>query len=314
MCSLFGYLDYGKKIPLKSLQKLVQALANASEERGTHASGIAYNHENGLTIYKRPKPAHKMRFRIPADTTAVMGHTRFTTQGDQKLNHNNHPFRGCAGTEFALAHNGVLYNDRELRITKQLPDTKIETDSYIAVQLIEAQKALNFDILANMAEDVMGNFTFTILDETDNLWFVKGSSPLYLIHFPELGLYVYSSTAGIMHKALKKLGLNLMSYDMIETDEGDLLKIAPNGEILTDHFSVSTFFTRKIGWELGNWGYLDDEIDDDSFAFLLDICGYYGVSPEEVQHLRDIGYTYDEIEDYLYDTSAFCDELICGEL
>lgn len=124
MCALFGFLDYGKKLPLKTLQKLVQALANASEERGTHASGISYNHNNKLTIYKRPKPAHKMHFRIPTDTTVAMGHTRFTTQGDQKFNHNNHPFRGYAGTEFALAHNGVLYNDRELRISKQLPATK----------------------------------------------------------------------------------------------------------------------------------------------------------------------------------------------
>lgn len=314
MCALFGFLDYGKKLPLKALQKLVQSLANASEERGTHASGIAYNYDNKLTIYKRPKPAHKMRFRVPADTTTVMGHTRFTTQDDQKLNYNNHPFRGYAGTEFALAHNGVLYNDRELRVSKNLPATKIETDSYIAVQLIEAQKVLNFDSLASMAETVMGNFTFTILDESDNLWFVKGSSPLYLIHFPELGLYVYSSTAGIMHKALKKLGLNLMPYDVIETEEGDLLKITPDGKILTDHFSAPTFFTRKIGWGLGSWKYPDDEIDDDSFAFLLDICGYYGVTPEEVQHLRDIGYTYDEIEEYLFSPSAYCDDLICSEL
>lgn len=314
MCALFGYLDYSKKLPLKALQKLVQALANASEERGTHASGIAYNHDNKLTIFKRPKPAHKMRFRIPADTTAVMGHTRFTTQGDQKMNHNNHPFRGFAGTEFALAHNGVLYNDRELRVSKNLPTTKIETDSYIAVQLIEAQKALNFDSLASMAEDVMGNFTFTILDESNNLWFVKGSSPLYLIHFPELGLYVYSSTAGIMHKALKKIGLNLMSYDMIETEEGDLLKITSDGEILTDHFSVPTFFTRKIGWGLGSWDYPDDEMEDDNFALLMEMSGYYGVTPEEVQYLRDIGYTYDEIEEYLFDPSAYCDDLICGEV
>lgn len=300
MCALFGFLDYGKKLPLKALQKLVQALANASEERGTHASGIAYNHDNRLTIYKRPKPAHKMRFRIPKNTTAVMGHTRFTTQGDQKLNHNNHPFRGNTGTDFALAHNGVLYNDRELRVSKNLPTTKIETDSYIAVQLIEAQKALNFDSLASMAEDVMGNFTFTILDESNNLWFVKGSSPLYLIHFPELGLYVYSSTAGIMRKALQKLGLNLMPYDIIETDEGDLLKITPDGEVLTDHFSVPTFFSEKIGWGFGNWDYPDDVDEDDNFALLMDMCGYYGVTREEIQYLRDIGYTYDEIEDYLF--------------
>lgn len=108
MCALFGYLDYGKRTPWRVLQKLVQALANASEVRGTHAAGIAYNRDDRLSIFKRPKPAHKLRFRIPEGTVSVMGYTRLTTQGDQKQNYNNHPFRGDAGTEFALAHNGVL--------------------------------------------------------------------------------------------------------------------------------------------------------------------------------------------------------------
>ena len=157
MCALFGYLDYGHKVSIRFLQKLVQALANASEVRGTHASGIAYMQNNSLTIYKRPKPAHKMHFRLPAGTAAVMGHTRYTTQGSQKQNYNNHPFRGHAGTDFALAHNGVLYNDHALRLEKHLPDTKIETDSYIAVQLIEAEKALNFSAIRSMAEAVLGN-------------------------------------------------------------------------------------------------------------------------------------------------------------
>ena len=45
MCALFGFLNYGKKVSWKTIQKLVQALANASEVRGKHASGIAYNRD-----------------------------------------------------------------------------------------------------------------------------------------------------------------------------------------------------------------------------------------------------------------------------
>ena len=127
MCALFGYLNYGKHVPWKILQKLVQALANASEVRGHHAAGIAYNKADTLTIFKRPKPAHKLHFRIPQGTAAVLGHTRLTTQGDQKFNQNNHPFRGHSGADFALAHNGVLYNDDQLRRQLNLPDTQIET-------------------------------------------------------------------------------------------------------------------------------------------------------------------------------------------
>ena len=247
MYALFGFLDCGKRIPLKALQKLIQALANASEVRGDHASGISYMKGDNLTIYKRPKPAHKMKFKLPNHTRAVMGHVRYTTQGSQEFNQNNHPFRGHAGMDFAFAHNGVLHNDMQLRREKQLPATNIETDSYVAVQLIEAQNTLNFDTLKNMAEDVRGSFTFTILDETNSLWFVKGSSPLYLIYFPELKLYVYSSTASIMKTALKHTPLRWMHYEVIEADEGDILKIDHNGKITRDRFCVPSVFNTRFG-------------------------------------------------------------------
>ena len=126
MCALFGWLDYKGIVSDRLLKKLTQALANAAEERGTDASGIAYVKSDKVTIYKRPKPAHKIRFNAPSGTRAVMGHTRMTTQGNEKFNYNNHPFYGHANVEFAFAHNGVLYNDKELRVEKHLPQTQIE--------------------------------------------------------------------------------------------------------------------------------------------------------------------------------------------
>ena len=161
MCALFGWLDYKGIVSDRLLKKLTQALANAAEERGTDASGIAYVKSGKVTIYKRPKPAHKIRFNAPNGTRAVMGHTRMTTQGNEKFNYNNHPFYGHADVNFAFAHNGVLYNDKELRTERHLPNTQIETDSYVAVQLIEQQGKLDFDSLKSMAESVQGSFCFT---------------------------------------------------------------------------------------------------------------------------------------------------------
>ena len=146
MCSLFGFVDYQGIVPHKVLRKLTQALANAAEERGTDASGISYVNGGQIVIYKRPKAAHKLHFNPPEGTRAVMGHTRMTTQGSEKNNQNNHPFYGNTGdTAFAFAHNGILYNDKELRKEKKLPVTSIETDSYVAVQLIELQHKLDFE-------------------------------------------------------------------------------------------------------------------------------------------------------------------------
>ena len=104
-------------------------------------TGIAYNGGGKLRIYKRPWPARFMRFRIPGDVRVIMGHTRLTTQGSEKRNYNNHPFEGRTREgAFALAHNGVLHNDRSLRKSQKLPYTRIETDSYVAVQLIEQKR------------------------------------------------------------------------------------------------------------------------------------------------------------------------------
>ena len=326
MCALFGFLNYGKKVSWKTMQKLVQALANASEVRGNHASGIAYNNDERMRIYKRPKPAHKLHFHIPHGTVAVMGHTRLTTQGDQKHNQNNHPFPGQAGTGFALAHNGVLYNDMLLREDRHLPETSIETDSYIAVQLIEEQQELTFESLRYMAEAVRGSFTFTVLDEKNNLYFVKGDSPLYLIHIPSLGLYLYTSTREIMTAALKHLHLRLPQHEVIEITEGDLLRIAPDGTISRDRFTMheddlyTHWFGRGYYYGYGfNWKDSFTESrsyrpDDETDAYLIDLCGYYGVAIEDVRHLRNLGYTLDEIEELLLDPDSYGLELALAEL
>ena len=54
----------------------------------------------------------------------------------------------------------------------KLPVTKIETDSYIAVQLLEKYGRLNFESLQRMAEELEGSFTITALSDRDELYFV----------------------------------------------------------------------------------------------------------------------------------------------
>ena len=319
MCALFGFLNYGKRVPWWLLQRMTQALANASEVRGHHAAGIAYNNNTMLLIYKRPKPAHKIRFRIPQGTSAVMGHTRLTTQGNQKFNYNNHPFRGHAGTSFALAHNGVLYNDDTLRKQLLLPDTQIETDSYIAVQLIESKNELSFDSLRYAAEQVRGYFTFTLLDRQNNLYFIKGDSPLYLIHFPSLGLFVYSSTKEIMNAAFSHLPYKFPKHEIIDVQEGELLRIAPDGKITRSSYNVQPDYTlynsRWFGSYLCGWDQPSkDYCDEDDYMLLLELCGYYGAEPETVQYLLDLGYSYAEIEDFLMYPESYGAELALAEL
>jgi len=88
-----------------------------SEERGPHASGLAWLKTDGShRIFKRPMRAHELVCEKPFqellgqvdnETTILMGHTRWRTRGNEFNNRNNHPIRTgiVIGT-----HNGTIYN------------------------------------------------------------------------------------------------------------------------------------------------------------------------------------------------------------
>ena len=240
MCAVFGFLDYKGKISNAVLKRLIHYLSVAAEVRGTDATGIAYVRDGSMVTYKKPKPAHKVKLFFPRDTRAVIGHTRFTTQGSEKRNCNNHPFKGHCGKEsFALAHNGVLYNDRELRREQHLPTTPIETDTYVAVQLLEQGQNLDAENIKRMAELVEGSFVFTILR---------------VYHFPTLGLYIYASTKSILDNALKKVNLN-GKYSEVDVSEGEIVKISSSGNLHKSTFEMQDYIHTMFNPY--NWNQLD---------------------------------------------------------
>jgi glucosamine 6-phosphate synthetase-like amidotransferase/phosphosugar isomerase protein len=255
MCGLFGFSSYDEQ-PVKELSKLTNSLARQSVVRGTDSTGIAYNRSGYITIQKDAKAADKMEFKHGDDIKAIIGHTRHSTQGSEKKNYNNHPFHGkTKNTRFALAHNGIIWNDDELKLKYRLPKTKIETDSYVAVQLIEHKRTLDAESLKFMAEQVDGSFSFSILDDKNNLYLVKGDSPLSILHFPRLKMYVYASTDEILYRAL--INTNLLSeiknkdYDEIVLKEGEILKIKPDGATEKTEFDFCRSYYSKQWWECG---------------------------------------------------------------
>ena len=305
MCAVFGFLDYKGKVSNAILKKLIHYLSVSAEVRGTDATGIAYVRDSSMVTYKKPKPAHKVKLFFPRGTRAVIGHTRFTTQGSEKRNCNNHPFEGHYGTEsFALAHNGVLYNDRELRREQHLPPTPIETDTYVAVQLLEQGQQLDTENIKRMAELVEGSFVFTILRNDNTLFLVKGNNPLTVYHFPALGLYVYASTKSILDNALKKVKLN-GKYSEVDVSEGEIVKMSSSGNLHKSTFTMQDYIHTMFNPY--NWNYLNYAKwweANEREELLLEYCGTFGVSEEEVELLLEVGYDPDEIEELLMDTAA----------
>ena len=301
MCCLFGLIDYRGTLTTKQKTRLIRKLSIAAEVRGTDATGIAYNTEHGLQIYKRPLPAHRMRLNIPSNAKVIMGHTRMATQGRAKKNENNHPFRGSVEDgKFALAHNGVLYNDYNLRRLLHLPTPKIETDSYIAVQLLEQKNTLDPSSLKYMAEQVEGSFAFTVLTDRDGLYFVKGDSPLCLVLFPDTGVYVYASTEEILNTALLGFERLLGRSQRIQTDCGEIIKIDRKGRL-----SRSTFDATALYYN--HWGYCNSLLSNhrpkterESIRTLKAVAASFGYTAGMIDRLLDQGFTTDEVEEWLY--------------
>lgn len=311
MCGLFGFSTYQEKVT-HDLTKLTNSLALQSSVRGTDATGVAFCSDGHIQVHKEAAPAHKLTFTHPVGTRALIGHTRHSTQGSERRNRNNHPFSGrVSDAHFALAHNGVLINDDILRQQHRLPKSKIETDSYVAVQLIEKRKELNFTSLRFMAEELEGSYSFSILSDQNEVYLVKGDSPITLLRFPKEKIFVYASTDEILYRALIDSPLfdavKEKRYEKIPLACGTVLKISPDGGLEQESFSFRQHIS-KGWWDYGGWdhgtgnrGADDPDPERDAYIEDLKLYAYYcGISPSVVDDLLREGFTFDEVEDYIY--------------
>ena len=185
--------------------------------------------------------------------------------------------------------------------------TNVETDSYVAVQLLEKNKTLDFDSLKAMAEKVEGSFVFTVLDKDNSIWFVVGDNPLCVMFYD--GFLIYASTQEILCKTIKKLRLKAPT-DILEPQEGEIMKIDRNGRITTGTFTPHTTFEhwwRKYPFYRNYYEDTPTNYDD-----LFSVAKAFGVTTDEVQALLDYGCSEEEIEEMLYDLELFHE--MTGEL
>lgn len=304
MCCLFGVLDHHGTLTRRQRQRLVTALSVAAQVRGTDATGLAYISGGRLRICKEPRPARAVHFHLPEDAAVVMGHTRMTTQGNACRNYNNHPFSGrTAQGPFALAHNGVLYNDRYLRGKLHLPETRIETDSYVAVQLIEQQGALDLSSLRYMAEQVEGSFVFTLLDGAGRLYVVRGDNPFCLWYFPQRRCHVYASTEAILREGFRRSRLSLGECQTVPLECGEILRIDDGGAILRGRFDDTRLLFSGFA---GPWRspFPRGAAGGSYLEAVKSVAQTFGYTPEDIDTLALRGFSPEEIEELFY----------CGEL
>lgn len=314
MCSLYGFLDYQNRLSARRKNEIINTLAVVCEARGKDAAGIAYNAGGNLHVFKRGKPAHRLHFHIPAQSRAVMGHTRLTTQGDAHRNRNNHPFLGLAGgRRFALAHNGIIRNDLTLRVSHKLPATNIETDSYIAVQLLEEQGDWHMESLQRVAEALEGSFTLTLLSEQDDLLIVKGDSPLCLYDCG--GFYLYASTGELLDEAVTRLEFQQEGFQKVELSCGDILRIDKNGVCSWDKFHTDKLFCSYRGYYGKYISCFEERLFPRSWLKEIYTTAHnLGIDEDDIDLLMDCGYSEWEVEALLCDPvglRSIVNDLLC---
>ena len=315
MCCLFGLYDYDNILSKRGKEKIIKVLSKEAEARGTDATGISYITNGKMTIYKRPLPAHKMNFNLKGNPSVIMGHTRLTTQGTHKVNANNHPFYS-EELGFSLAHNGVLYNDKELRKSEKLPQTNIETDSYIAVQLIEQKGEVNFSSIKYMSEKVAGSFCFTVLDRNNDLYIVKGDNPMCIVDCG--GFYLYASTDKILFSALEKL--KIINAPELKIEHYTITKISNTGSIENISFEPEEdfFFSRYSYGNFGRSYYSNlkptrsrhnnsDFAEKEYYEDIIDYAEFIGFDKGFVDTNLAEGWTLDDIAEMLYEYEAYYD-------
>lgn len=156
-----------------------------------------------------------------------------------------------------------------------------------------------------MAEEIDGSFSFNILDNKNNIYLVKGDSPISILHFRKIGVYVFASTERILWRALidSELfdDLQAGNYEQIELKEGDILKITSNGK--TEKGKFNYIYSSSPHWYDFGYSYTYGEKNVYGEQYLEDIktvAAMYGEDPEVIQELYEQGFSLEELEDIIY--------------
>jgi hypothetical protein len=136
MCGIAGYsLSDRSKV---NARQLGHSLLSEIQWRGSMASGYAYfDKEDKVQVYKGAVPGSQLPLKgLPRDARTAIFHTRLTTQGSEKFNENNHPVWSPSSV-LALTHNGVIYNDAEVRYDSLKGVEMPEVDTAVIAGVIE---------------------------------------------------------------------------------------------------------------------------------------------------------------------------------
>ena len=216
MCGLCGIIwrksSKRRVRDVKALTDIFTKLLVLSEHRGLHATGVAWVKQDGsMAVAKEPLPAHKFvetaAYRdclagVNAQTTILMGHTRWPTRGSEQNPENNHPLTGYC----VLTHNGHISNADALFRRHNLPRAA-QVDSEILLRLAERHTSpagIDVPSYLHALESCTGRIAAVLVAKArpEQILLLRGNMPLIIWYHPVLKALAYASDEAILQSAV----------------------------------------------------------------------------------------------------------------
>ena len=249
MCGIFGQIAAG------AVSNTVKALKYL-EYRGYDSAGLALRRGDCLEMYKTEGRIATLERIVDGidEATVAIGHTRWATHGAVSTA-NAHPFLSEDGN-FAIVHNGIIENYRELKAL--LPQVKFtsQTDSETVAHLL--RQNYRGDVLQTVlttARMLKGSFAIAVLSVYgDKLYAVRNKSPL-VVGFSSNGAYLCSDIRCISHwatsvavapdNAVAEIGKNGAKFFRLDGTPVDVKFFAPPRAEETESFE-GDFMLKEI--------------------------------------------------------------------
>jgi amidophosphoribosyltransferase len=167
-CGVFGVFAPGQPVAHMTYLGLY-----ALQHRGQESAGMAVSDGTDLMVVKdMGLVSHVFDDRTLAPLTGdlAIGHTRYSTTGSSTWRNAQPVYRGIAGHQFALGHNGNLVNTATLADEAGMLAGTVASDSDLTAELVEQEldhgpSATLEEALASVLPRLQGAFSMVFMNE-----------------------------------------------------------------------------------------------------------------------------------------------------
>ncbi|TPR01730.1 hypothetical protein CAN33_0040765 [Aspergillus niger] len=179
MCGIFGYINYLVERDRRFILDTILNGLSRLEYRGYDSAGLAVDGDKKKEVcaFKEVGKVAKLKelieeskpdFTKTFESHAGIAHTRWATHGTPSRQ-NCHPHRSDANWEFAVVHNGIITNYKELKALLESKGFRFETETdteciaKLTKYLYDQQPDIDFTVLAKaVVKELEGAFGLLI--------------------------------------------------------------------------------------------------------------------------------------------------------